>query len=93
MLARIGIPVLVIALVIGGFWWVKRGSPKTAPAPAAQTTTTAPANNTGSILTKESSNASLDQDLTIIDSQMKSLDTDSANVDQSLNDKPIPQTE
>lgn len=50
-------------------------------------------NNTAGGATSEKSayDATLDQDLAGIDSQITSLETDSANVDKGLNDQPIAQ--
>ena len=42
---------------------------------------------------KDVSNNALDKDLTAIDSQLGALNSDSASVDQGLNDKPMPQAE
>ncbi|MFH1246239.1 MAG: hypothetical protein V1489_00495 [Candidatus Liptonbacteria bacterium] len=49
---------------------------------------------TGATVTNSStdtSNAALDKDLSNIDSQLNGLASDTANIDQSLNDQPIPQ--
>ncbi|MBI5003937.1 hypothetical protein HZC00_02495 [Candidatus Kaiserbacteria bacterium] len=41
----------------------------------------------------DTSNASLDADLSAVDNQIKVVGSDSASVDDSLNDKPVAQTE
>ncbi len=44
-------------------------------------------------VTSGTTNADLENDLNTFDSQMKSLNSDSANIDQGLNDQPVPQAE
>jgi hypothetical protein len=39
----------------------------------------------------DTSDAAIAQDNAAVDAQLKSLSTDSANVDQGMNDKPMPQ--
>ena len=91
---------LVIVLVLFGLWYLIAG--KSQPAPVApvvtKTVTTAPApvqppTPTDAVLARDNSNASLSADLSSVDAQLKVVDMNSGVVDQSLNDKPIAQTE
>lgn len=93
---------LVVIIVIAGagaalWWsgWIKLS----APASSTQTTETAQ-NNTQQSQTAQSdlptpasdtSDTALGQDAAAVDAQMSAYTTDSANVDQSLNDTPTAQ--
>ena len=87
---------IVVAVIIVGIGWYlvsQQGLPT--PAPATQTAptseTTAPQG--GPSLTQGSSNAELTTDLSTIDSQVSGAQSDSAAVNQGLNDQPVAQTE
>lgn len=91
---------LVVVLILLGVWWLSAG--KNQPAPVenplvtqtvATTTQAQTATPADSVSARDNSNASLDQDLTSIDAQLQIVGTNSASVDQSLNDKPVAQTE
>ena len=49
--------------------------------------------STSGISVNSTTNASLDQDMVTIDSHMNAVDQSSAQVEQSVNDKPVTQTE
>jgi cytoskeletal protein RodZ len=92
---------LIVVLILLGVWWMLAGKSQPTPAQSAPvtqnvTTTTsagqAPSPAT-SVAGRDDSNTSLDQDLNSVDAQLKVVDTNSASVDQSLNDKPVAQTE
>ena len=71
--------------------------PAAAPAPAAPSPSPAASaggsNNGGgtSVSTQSNTNASLTQDLNSFDSQVAGMNSDSASIDQGLNDTPVPQ--
>jgi len=70
--------------------------PQAAPiAPTAPTSATGnmpPSAPTGLVTAPtDDSNAALNQDLTSINSQLNGLASDSASIDQGLNDQPVPQ--
>jgi cytoskeletal protein RodZ len=92
---------LVVVLLLIGIWYLVAGKSQPAPAQnpvvtqsqteAGQAPTTSAAGS--SVSARDNSDASLSADLTSIDAQLKVVDTNSASVDQSLNDKPVAQTE
>jgi hypothetical protein len=92
----IGLGILVIIGV--GLWWggvFSSFMPSTPPpAPVATTTpqeeTPAPVSDLPT-QSNDASDAAILQDTAAIDAQMTSLDSDSANVDNGLNDKPVTQ--
>lgn len=95
---KITIAIIVAVLVIGGIWWfvstnmanqqgaAGNANTMTGGNAIATTTTSAPA------LTSGTSNADLNQDLSQIDGQLNGLASDSASVDQGLNDQPVSQS-
>ncbi len=94
--SKVVLGVVVAVVLIGGLaWWsmnqqgvpvaVTQNPPAAAPVP--QPTPAAPAKVTA----QSATDASLNQGLSSMDSQMKGLSSDSASVDQGLNDQPIPQ--
>lgn len=96
--------IVFIVLVGGAFYWYYSmpngaSSADVNAQPVAQTTgdssaATAPVNTAAaSISASGSSDASFDADLSTVDTQLQSVNTDSAAVDQSFNDKPVAQTE
>lgn len=87
---------VLIIIIIGIIWWGMAGQ-SGAPAPVNQPPTSqnnppatqnTPANS-GLPASTDNSDVALTQDLSLIDSQMNKLNSDSASVDQGLNDKPI----
>jgi hypothetical protein len=89
--------VIVAIVVIGGIWWwavsgnqsAQNTQPGTAMNNSAQPTadnTTAGSNAAGSnaIVSNDNSDASLDQDLANLDTQINGLSSDSASVDQGI---------
>ena len=88
---------LVVVLGVVGFifWYYSVPGPANNADTTVQLASTtpdamapAPQQSTG-----PSTDAGLDADLNAVDTQMKVVDTNSAAVDQSLNDKPVTQTE
>lgn len=92
----IAIGVLIIAGV--GLWWsgvLSTWMPKPAPAVQQQATTT-PQQTTQPVSDLptsggDNSDAALVQDSAAVDAQIKSLGSDSSNIDSGMNDKPINQ--
>ena len=84
--------VVLVLVVVGavGFGWKYMSSKNEYANP--QTT-----NNTGypstGVSVNSTTNASLDQDMNSINSHMNAVDQSSAQVDQSVSDKPVTQTE
>lgn len=81
--SKIIVLAVVLALVILGGWYFGN---KPTTAPSDKSNTSAPA-----VTAENSTDASLDKDLQGIDVQMNGLSSDSASIDQGLNDKPIEQ--
>ena len=81
--------VVVIILVGAGAWWYFSKGGSMQPQGADQASNTA--NGQASPAALDTSDAALVNDTTAIDAQMQGLQTDTANVDSSLNDKAIPQ--
>ena len=86
--------VLIIVIVVIAWFVISQGT----SAPTAPTAQNAPATNgapsaSGSLSTSpaDTSNAALNQDLTSINSELNGLASDSANVNQGLNDQPVTQ--
>jgi len=91
---------LVVALGVVGFIFWYYSAPSTgitaedANTQSAAAPTDANANaQTAAVSAGASTDAALDADLNAADAQLKTVNTDSASVDQSLNDKPVTQTE
>lgn len=82
---QITIWVIVAIIVIGGIWLWLSGNNNEAN-PAAQSNT---ANN--QTATVSDNNTSLDQDLANLDVQLNGLASDSASINDGLNDQPIAQ--
>ena len=88
---------VAVVLVLGGVWWYgQSGSGYNAPVSdqsqsGGDNQAAAPSGNPSASL-QGSSDASIDGDLSTYDSQMKGLTSDSASVDQSLNDQPVAQS-
>ena len=87
MLTKKAIIVLVIIVVIvaGIFYW--RNGQSISP---SMQESNAPI-DLSTISKTDTSNVSLNKDMSAIDSQLNALDTDASNIDQGLNDQPIPQ--
>lgn len=88
--AKISIVIIIAIVLVGAIWMASNHR--------SQTSLNTENSNTNNMetaasipLTKGNSNQELDQDLASIDSQMKSMNNDSADIDQSFNDKPIQQ--
>lgn len=95
---QVALWIAVAVLVVGGLviWMV--GNQTAAPSPAAQapnasTTNQAAAGQTSgnSMVSNSTSDAAFQGDLANIDSQMNSFSSDSASIDQGLNDQPVQQ--
>jgi len=86
---------LVVVLAVVGFIYWYYASPRMMmenPADMQQiATTTEQVSNTPDI--GPSTDEGLEADLISIDAQLKAVDTQSASVDESFNDKPVAQTE
>lgn len=83
---------LLIAVIVFGaaayFLW--NGGVTNAPAsPAGQSAANQPGASTGN----STSDTSLNQDLANLDTQINSFASDSATIDQSLNDQPVAQSQ
>jgi hypothetical protein len=92
-MSRIIIWLVVIIVIALGVWYFWSGSNN---APVSQTSTAPSSATTGTQTTPASggtSNAALNQQSASIDAQLQGASSDSASVDQSLNDKPVTQTE
>jgi hypothetical protein len=94
---------LIVLIVVAGIVWFAMGN-KNAIAPSApgySGTPASPATETTAPSTAQAlptpptddSNAAITQDLTVINSQVSGLATDSASIDQGLNDQPVTQGE
>lgn len=93
---------IAIVVVAGGawvLWWSGLLGGKQAPAaPATQTgaatqatSNTPPPTLNGMSQANDTSDAAVAQDTAAVDVQMQGLNSDSASVDSSLNDKPVAQ--
>ena len=75
--------VAVAVIVIGGFWWYSVQQ-MNYPSQTAQ-------NQNSVNSAQDSSDQALTSDITAVDKETLDLNTDSANIDQGLNDQQIPQ--
>src|ERR1035437_4246475 len=88
---------LVVVLIVLGIWYLVAGKNQPAPsqnpatAQTVVTTTQTQSTPADGISQSGSSDASFSVDLNSIDSQLQTVDTNSASVDQSLNDKAVAQ--
>ncbi len=80
--------IVAILLIALGAWYANSNS-GSAPTEGSQPTTSS--ESAGQ--TMGSSDQSIDQDVASIDASLKALDSDSANADASLSDKPVTQGE
>ena len=101
----IGVIVVIIIIILAVVGWSSNQVPTTNSTTASATNGGANPSNTQGVdqnaplMSKTSaassvgvsSNSSLNQDLTNIDTQLNGLNTDSASADQGLNDQPVPQ--
>ena len=93
---KITLWVIVAIVVIGGIWWYVSWQ-QTAQAPAPTSSNTQQQGAVGGNvpgpagLSAGNSNTALTQDLSSLDAQLNGLASDSASVDQGLNDQPIQQ--
>ncbi len=85
--------IIIVIVIIGGIWWyISSSSGQQATAPAEQNTSTTPPSQTslptaGNVSygnPEDTSDVAINSDLLNIDGQLKSLNTDSNNVNQSL---------
>jgi hypothetical protein len=92
--------IVAIVVVVAIVWFVMMqngatpsGQGSSVPAQNVQTSPTGQSNIPSGLTTaaKDDSNAALNQDLNSIDSQLNGLSSDSANIDQGLNDQPVSQ--
>ena len=97
---KIILPVVIVIVAILGFKYMKSSKSDSSMTPitsnSQNTISTIQSNSTNStsgISTNIKSGTSLDQDLSSIDAQMNTVNTNSAQVDQSFSDKPVAQTE
>lgn len=80
--------VVIAVVVIGGFWWYSIQQ-MNAPENASQVQNKADAEAMAAA--QDSSDTSINNDVSALDKQAADLSADSASIDQSLNDQPIPQ--
>ena len=94
--------VVIAVIVIGGvWWWVSMGTQN--PSASSGTQSNAAQNGQPSVATNnttggtsaisatDTSDATLNQDLATLDGEMNQLSSDSASIDQGLNDQQITQ--
>lgn len=98
MSTSIKIVLLIVIVIVAGtaiWWWsMGQGSPvgyNTTNSGNPGGTTNTPSG--GSSLSQGNTNAELNQDLAQIDSQVNGFSSDSASIDQSLNDQSVSQTQ
>ena len=96
---------LAVVIVAGGLVWYSSHMPSNMPPQvdkqlvpdksASAEKTMPPANSQmqNEVSLRDASNASLEADVGAIDGGLKAAQSDSASVDQSLNDKPVQQSE
>ena len=90
--------IVVVVVVVGGGIWLWSMSQAPAAYPVAQTTGTAPTTGaapSGNTAPQPPSNSdqAINQSLNSIDVQMNGLASDSASVNQGLNDQPVTQSQ
>jgi hypothetical protein len=90
----------IVIVVGGGIWWWMASHPSNGSMDMnnmpgmTQTSTAAMASSTASSsLPQGDSDQSIDQEMTDINAQMNGLSSDTANVNQSMNDQPVQQAE
>lgn len=91
------IGIVVVVIIGAGLWYSGVFKTFMTPsAPAQQTATTTPATQqaaaqpeNGMSANNDASDAAITQDTAAIDAQMQGLNSDSANVDSSLNDQSV----
>src|SRR5437660_467244 len=94
---------IVVLLGVGAWWYFSQQSGgvtyqsnqavTTAGNTTSNTSTSNVPNSASAISATQTSDADLDHDLITVDAEMNALNTDSAQADQGLNDKPISQTQ
>lgn len=93
--AKVITGIVVVVAIIVGVQYATQSSTKTPAAPTSNAATSSAATSDTAAAPApaavDSSDGSIDQDLTTLDAQIKASATDSANVDQSMNDKPVSQ--
>lgn len=86
--------ILVVLVIAGGaYYWYQNAHPVAPATPATSEATSTDNGAPASLLASgsDTSDAGLSQDLTGIDTQMSTLNADTASIDSGLNDQPIPQ--
>jgi len=76
--------VAIIAIVLGGAWWLSSSSMQQAQAPGNGSAA-------GTAAANDNSDAAIDQSMANIDAQLNGLSSDTVTVDQSMNDQPVQQ--
>ena len=86
---------VVLVIIFGGIWWYGQSGTNipTSNTLAPQSGQSGAQNTQGqnAVSAQNNSDASLNQDLSSLDTQLNSLSADSQSVHQGLNDEPIPQ--
>ena len=93
--------VIILVVVVGGVWWwvASQGAgtnggvaPSTGTAAVVNPSSASSTASASSSLPQGNSNQAINQEMTNINAQMNGLSSDTASVNQSLNDQPVPQT-
>jgi len=90
--------VVIAVIVIGGIWWWIAASQSGTPAATSNsygntTPTTGASTTASSPYPQGDSDQSINQDMTSLNAQVNGLNSDNANVTQSMNDQPVQQAE
>lgn len=85
--AKVIVTIVVILVVFGGMYWWLMGDGGS----YSQTSNTY--SNGQPALSSGNSDADLSQDLAAIDGQISAFSSDSASIDQSMNDQPVAQSQ
>ncbi|HQU08043.1 MAG: hypothetical protein B7X04_03305 [Parcubacteria group bacterium 21-54-25] len=89
------VAIVVIVVIAGGFyyWQAHMTSPGTVAVESATSTeSVSGTSGPGTLPTQGTSNAALNADLSALDAQLSGLGTDTANVNASMNDQPVTQS-
>src|SRR5947209_1494293 len=93
---KITLGIILAILVVGVvMWWAgfMGGSNGSYPAPVASTGSQSSATQTNVAGSSGSGNQSISQEMASVDTQLSGLSSDSASIDQGLNDQPVPQAQ
>ncbi|MDE2213231.1 MAG: hypothetical protein KGJ34_01735 [Patescibacteria group bacterium] len=90
--------IIIVIIIVGLGWWLyasREGMNSGASGEPYQNNASTSPSNAGTLPTSQSntSDAALNQDTAAIDAQMQGVNSDSANVNQSMNDQPVPQAQ